>query len=342
MYTVLCFWSCAESSISNFQKKTSLKRKSIRRETILSLLDSEEEEEEESKQGYEDVKCRGKILSINPERQGEGGMEERLSNGSFDMDDDARRDTRRSTTVTPGRMTTPHNRKRVSAVLLNDNDQYLNGYGESYGNDHGTGEQESKVEMTRKPREQRPLERQTSTQGSTSPKAKSKDTNKQSKKVEEKLSLKGRRNEAREGTRAESPLQKAKKLFPRQNPQFTKQRGFTSQDILHQGEESIEMTASVREIPPPGLRNTSSGEGTMNSQHAAAVDQRKLLTDSMAMNTSVGSTEEPDSEEESGGVSLPLQRESVDDQVRRLQQSVQEYAPETLEIATKVSDYYSN
>ena len=259
--------------------------------------------------------------------------------------------------VTEDRKTLKRNRNRVSSVLENTMDKYLEGYGDDYGalSSEVDLEQEGlegfqpidvarsldRLDVERRNKDKKKGEGEDSGNN----KGISKQTTNQSngKPIQPK----------------ESPPKPSKKLFsfPKlpKTPRFIKKnkKGFGASN---KGEEAVHMTAHIKELPEPGnfkLRTmpSSTSEITPVDDKAPSANQTKckdsvaqrtplvedsqtleeqIEVNSITVNTSVGSSDlelslADGNDAESGDASLPMEMESIIDQVRRLQLSLEEY-----------------
>lgn len=242
--------------------------------------------------------------------------------------------------VTTERNIEKHKRKRVSSVLKNDIDQYLVGYGEDYGALSSVTDldQEGLKRFGR-----RDIAKRLDKVG-----AKRSGDN-QVHKLKTRVKTEHESKATVPKAKTDSPPQKSKKLprFPKfsKGPKFVKKQGFSASDVLHRGEERIQMTAHI--LPEPGqlsmtqeethpaedrnLRNETNLK-INHMEDPAESRPRAQSADSIAVNTSVGSScsdsETPLDVEEGADTVLPQETETVAEQVMRLHSSIETYGPE--------------
>ncbi len=345
------------------------------------------------------------LLDIDPELF---SMEKKTYEDKADPKVEADIPTLPQVIATEERKTLKRNRNRVSTVLQNSMDQYLVGYGEDYGAVSSTTDLDKEGLEHFKPIEiARSLDRHDANR-STSKESNGMQNEEESQNSGSKAgdvqpapvpehSVKPEANgRSPERTKPVKSTPKAARRFlkfPKRplTPRLQKKarKGFETSNILHQGEEDIQMTARVKDVQEPGhfTLRTVPGEGLQESRtfghmylpwsnpsdgpsdsladgarskatglkgkptdeaKGAAVDNhRKVEVISTAVNTSVGgssgykaslhkSLEGGDEEGEGEGPLLPMEMESIIDQVRKLQESLEEFGPEHFEDTDKV------
>ena len=227
--------------------------------------------------------------------------------------------------VTGERKTSQQNRRRVSSVLKNDMEQYLEGYGQDYGALSSATDLELEGLHPYGPAE-----------------------------IKKSLVMKGESSRSKKKERKnDKPQQKKfrKKLHFPKIPKPTQshfgkrgKKGISVSAVVNTGDEGVHTTALKKDLPEPGQliakqlqshRDMDTAKDDTQVQEA----EKEEDADSVAVNTSLGSSGSETSlysEKGSGGVSLPLEVESITDQVRRLQLSVEVYSPESLGEGGKV------
>ena len=200
--------------------------------------------------------------------------------------------------------------RRVSSVLKNDMEQYLEGYGEDYGALSSTTDLDLEGLHLYKPSE---IKKSLTTKGEGSTQSK---TSKERRRKREKKS------------------RKKKEKPPKNNPHFGK-KGFNVSEDLNTGDDGVHSVTMVKTIAEPGdlIAAQLQSQRDMDTETSQQDSREQEDVDSVAVNTSLGSSGSEGSLAdvgESKGVSLPLEEETINDQVRRLQVSVEIYSPESL------------
>lgn len=227
--------------------------------------------------------------------------------------------------VTGERKPAKHNRRRVSSVLKNDMEQYLEGYGEDYGALSSGTDLDLEGLHPYRPAE-----------------------------IKKSLETKG---ESSRQTKATKNKDQSRKKKPRKKLHFPKipkptqshfgkrgNKGISVSAVVNTGNEGVHTTAIKKDLPEPGqliAKQLQSRRDMDTTKDNVIVEdaEKEEDADSVAVNTSLGSSGSETSltsEKGSGGVSLPLEVESITDQVRRLQLSVEVYSPESLGESSKV------
>ena len=199
--------------------------------------------------------------------------------------------------------------RRVSSVLKNDMEQYLEGYGEDYGALSSTTDLDLEGLHLYKPSE---IKKSLTTKGEGS--------------TQSKTSKEHRRKREKKKSR------KKKEKPPKNNPHFGKTN--VSEDV-NTGDDGVHSVAMVKTIAEPGdlIATQLQSQRDMDTETSQQDSREQEDADSVAVNTSLGSSGSESSLAnvgESKGVSLPLEEETINDQVRRLQVSVEIYSPESL------------
>ena len=201
--------------------------------------------------------------------------------------------------------------RRVSSVLKNDMEQYLEGYGEDYGALSSTTDLDLEGLHLYKPSE---IKKSLTTKGEGS--------------TQSKTSKEHRRKREKKKSR------KKKEKLPKNNPHFGK-KGFNVSEDVNTGDDGVYSVAMVKTIAEPGdlIATQLQSQRDMGTETSQQDGREQEDADSVAVNTSLGSSGSESSLAdvgESKGVSLPLEEETINDQVRRLQLSVETYSPESL------------
>lgn len=205
-------------------------------------------------------------------------------------------------------------RNRVSSVLKNDNDQYLEGYGENYGAISSATD----------------LEQEGLLQFAPIDVVKNIDKMAARKTLEENGRKLVHSAQAKVDLEQKTPTKVRRKLLqlPR-TPKFRKKSKFKGANVVHTGTDEVEMIARIRDVPEPGKPmhgwKAESPQVESNGNSPKQTDNGETGVTIVVVNTSTGSSESElsvrnaDREE----VSLPMETKSVDHQVRRLQGSAQ-------------------
>ena len=200
--------------------------------------------------------------------------------------------------------------RRVSSVLKNDMERYLEGYGEDYGALSSTTDLDLEGLYPYKPSE---IMKSLATKGESSTQSK---TSKEHKKK--------RKKKTRE--KKEKP--------PKNHPHFRK-KGFNVSEDANTEDDGVHSVAMVKSIAEPGdliatQLQSQRGKDTETSQQDSREQED---AESVAVNTSLGNSGSESSlanAEESKGVLLPLEKETINDKVRKLQLSLETHSPESL------------
>ena len=200
--------------------------------------------------------------------------------------------------------------RRVSSVLKNDMEQYLEGYGEDYGALSSTTDLDLEGLYPYKPSE---IMKSLATKGESSTESKTSEKHR-----------KKRKKKTRE-----------KKEKPPKNHPHLRKKGFNVSEDVNTGDKGVHSVAMVKSIAEPGdLIATQLQSQRDKATETSQQDSREQEdAESVAVNTSLGSSGSESSlanAEESKGVLLPLEEETINDQVRRLQLSLETYSPESL------------
>ena len=227
------------------------------------------------------------------------------------------------------RKTAKRNRRRVSNALKNDMEQYLEGYGENYGalssqadlnpwlEDLSEGEGQGRKRRKRKGKKRK--KKKSGSQGSSSP------------------------TKSSESPKKQSPKQ------PRKNVSFTKLPSALGgknrkEQVKPEETASHPSEAWKEERMPEGIGHFVTH--IVCQKHCPySIEPRAEPVEeemnSVAVHTSVGASSGSEvsvrgGEGEGGKLELPQEQESLNDSVRRLQLSVEEYCPEQMKFAEKV------
>ena len=261
-------------------------------------------------------------------REGRGREESKgISTGEIEPAEKAAEDGKRTDTVmVTSERKMKRNRNRVSSVLRNDIDQYLEGYGEDYGAISSATD----------------LEQEGLQQFAPVDVVKNIDMMTARKTPEENRRKFVHSAQAKVDLDQKTPSKNRRKLLqlpklPR-TPKFRK-KSKIGDGVLCRGTDEVQMISRIRDIPEPGKpvegwkAESPHVESTGRSPKQTGVDATTVV-----VNTSTGSSDSGFSlrNAESGGVPLPLDTESVNDQARRLQLSVQAYIPENFGSPSKV------
>ena len=261
----------------------------------------------------------------------------RISTENVEPAEKAVAGSKKADTVAPQLMTSERkmskrNRNRVSSVLRNDNDQYLEGYGEDYGAISSATDLEQEGLQQFAPVDV--VKNIDKMAARNIPEESKRDlAHSAPTKVDIDPEIPGTKNRRR--------LFQLPKL-PK-TPKFLKKskKGIETAGVLHRGIDGVQMISRIRDIPEPGKplegwkeesEISVAEKSNCGSPKQTDIDQHEEVdVTSVAVNTSIGSSDSELSVHsvESGVVSLPLETESVNDQVRRLQLSVQTYRPES-------------
>ena len=201
--------------------------------------------------------------------------------------------------------------RRVSSVLKNDMEQYLEGYGEDYGALSCTTDLDLEGLHLYRPSE---IKKSLTTKGDGS--------------TQNKTSKEHRRKREKKKSR------KKKEKPPKNNPHFGK-KGFNVSEDVNTGDNGVHSVAMVKTIAEPGdlIATQLQSQRDMDTEKSQQDSREQEDADSVAVNTSLGSSGSESSLADVGkskGVSLPLEEETINDQVRRLHVSLETYSPESL------------
>ena len=200
--------------------------------------------------------------------------------------------------------------RRVSSVLKNDMEQYLEGYGEDYGALSSTTDLDLEGLYPYKPSE---IMKSLATKGDSSTESKTSEKHR-----------KKRKKKTRE-----------KKEKPPNNHPHLRKKGFNVSEDVNTGDKGVHSVAMVKSIAEPGdlIATQLQSQRDKDTETSQQDSREQEDAESVAVNTSLGSSGSESSlanAEESKGVLLPLEEETINDQVRRLQLSLETYSPESL------------
>ena len=200
--------------------------------------------------------------------------------------------------------------RRVSSVLKNDMEQYLEGYGEDYGALSSTTDLDLEGLYPYKPSE---IMKSLATKGDSSTESKTSEKHR-----------KKRKKKTRE-----------KKEKPPKNHPHLRKKGFNVSEDVNTGDKGVHSVALVKSIAEPGdlIATQLQSQRDKDTETSQQDSREQEDAESVAVNTSLGSSGSESSlanAEESKGVLLPLEEETINDQVRRLQLSLETYSPESL------------